>query len=80
MHIRRAERRGIVVEYGPDQVGYIEDSESSECLGFAFAQLRQCPGPESLKNGVPVVYQTDGAGRVDRIAIDLALLADRLQE
>jgi hypothetical protein len=71
-----SERRGVIVEYGPDQVGYVADSESDVCIGFSLAdlQVRQGEVPK-FANGSRVIYRLNEAGQVAKISLDLANLA-----
>ena len=75
------QRHGVIVEYGPDEIGYVADSETELCVGFSRAQIiaRQGELP-ALENGARVVYHLDETGRVDSMGLDLTSLAHGVEE
>jgi len=75
------QRQGVIVEYGVDEVGYVADSQSDHCFGFSLAHLQARQGSvPPIQNGSRVLYQLNAAGQVDKISLDLANLADGLQD
>ena len=80
MKQENVERRGMIVEYGPDEVGYVADTESNVCIGFSRAELEARQGSvPKIGNGSHVLYRLDELGHVAQIGLDLMNLAQGLK-